>query len=99
MDSEHRRNLTVDAWGRIQVLRGQVDPSHPFRKFSTGSLETLLTGPRAQGVDIHAEVLAFYEGKYCASLMTLAVYGRDALDVLERWAREKFGACIYVRML
>ena len=41
VDSEFRRNLQSDARRIFQLVKSTSSPDHPFRKFSTGNLQTL----------------------------------------------------------
>lgn len=45
----------------------------------TGTLETLITGPKARGIDVRAELLRFHGQWYSANIMALAVLGRGML--------------------
>jgi insulysin len=92
VDSEHGKNLQSDAWRQHQLSKHTSNRAHPYAKFSTGSLDTLLTAPTAAGVDARARVAEFYAQHYSANLMRLAVYGREPLEVLEGYARDKFAA-------
>lgn len=52
------------------------NPAHPLTKFSTGNTDTLLQGPRSQGIDTRDELIKFYEQHYSANIMKLVVLGR-----------------------
>lgn len=76
VDSEHRRNLSEDVWKRQQVLKTLASPSHPFHRFSTGSLETLWTEPGKKGVDVHAEVRQSCSYRTCVAWPKLQFHVR-----------------------
>jgi insulysin len=61
VDSEHQKNLQDDVWRLQQLRRSLSKTDHPYHKFGTGDLETLWNRPRAQGLDIRAELIKFYE--------------------------------------
>lgn len=61
---------------------------HPFNHFATGNLETL------NKPDIYDEVRAFYDSKYSSNLMTVVVYGREDVAILERWVRQSFSEVV-----
>lgn len=42
----HNKNLNTDAWRKMQLWRHTANPGHPFNRFSTGNLETLLHTPK-----------------------------------------------------
>eukprot|EP00455_Lapot_gusevi_P042256 TRINITY_DN4989_c0_g1_i5.p1 TRINITY_DN4989_c0_g1~~TRINITY_DN4989_c0_g1_i5.p1 ORF type:complete len:788 (-),score=334.16 TRINITY_DN4989_c0_g1_i5:122-2455(-) len=44
------------------------------------------------GIDVRAELLKFHATYYSANRMSLVVLGREPLDVLQRWAVEKFSS-------
>ena len=83
--SEHQKNLSNDSWRFARVLETFMQKDHPQRKFSTGTLETL-------GKVKRAELLDFYEKRYSANLMTLAMLSPLSLDEQEKLVREKFSA-------
>lgn len=90
--SEHQNNLMTDFWRVFQLMKTTANQNHPFHKFGTGSLETLSDIPKKLGIDVRSELLKFHNQFYSANLITVAILGREELDVLENWAREKFSA-------
>jgi secreted Zn-dependent insulinase-like peptidase len=56
-----------------------------------GTLQLKLQ-PAALGIDLRSQLLRFHDQWYSAHLMKLCVLGRQPLDELEAWVREKFGA-------
>lgn len=42
VDSEHEKNLMNDAWRLFQLEKATGSPSHPFSKFGTGVVYTLM---------------------------------------------------------
>ncbi|KIZ01680.1 insulysin [Monoraphidium neglectum] len=92
VDSEHGKNLVADAWRQHQLAKHTANKGHPYAKFFTGNLETLMTAPTAAGVDVRARVAEFHARHYSANLMRLAVYGKETLDELEAMVRSQFGA-------
>ena len=79
--NDHLRSLA--AWKQA------LDPRHPFSRFLSGNATTLADRP---GADVRDELIDFYESHYSAHLMKLAVVGREPLDTLEHWVRERFTA-------
>lgn len=67
-------------------------PTHPYSKFGTGTRETLWEKPRAEGRDPRRELIEWWEREYCAKRMKLVVLGKESLDTLEGWVRERFEA-------
>ncbi|ETW01780.1 hypothetical protein H310_06363 [Aphanomyces invadans] len=90
VDAENAKNYQNDARRLYQLSKSLSNPVHPFHKFGTGNLTTLGHRPRAQGVDIRKELLAFYDRHYSANAMKLVVYGKEDLNVLEDWATTLF---------
>jgi secreted Zn-dependent insulinase-like peptidase len=64
-----------------------MNPDHPFATFAVGNNQTLAD---RDGTGLRDELIAFYRRYYSANLMALAVVGREPLDTLERWVRERF---------
>lgn len=77
-------------WRFYQLEKHLSSPEHPYHKFGTGSLETLWTTPKSQDRDPRAELIEWWKKEYCASRMKLVVLGKEDLDTLEGWVRERF---------
>ncbi|KAI8074834.1 Metalloenzyme, LuxS/M16 peptidase-like protein [Gongronella butleri] len=92
VDSEHKKNLQSDSWRVAQVEKTLSNKAHPWHKFETGNLETLMESPKRQGLDIRDELLRFHSNYYSANIMKLCVLGRESLDELTQWVVEKFSA-------
>jgi insulysin len=90
VNSEHKKNLQSDMWRFYQLEKHLSSPEHPYHKFGTGSLETLWTTPKSQDRDPRAELIEWWKKEYCASRMKLVVLGKEDLDTLEGWVRERF---------
>ena len=61
VNSEHEKNLLSDGWRNWELLKNLSNPAHPFHKFSTGSLETLMKP------GLLNQLIDYYEGKYSAN--------------------------------
>ncbi|KAJ9114089.1 hypothetical protein QFC22_005909 [Naganishia vaughanmartiniae] len=92
VNSEHSANLQSDIWRFFQLEKHLSSPNHPFSKFGTGSLETLWETPNRQGRNPTAELAEWWKKEYCARRMKLVVVGKQDLDTLEEWVRERFEA-------
>ncbi|KAJ4792475.1 Insulin-degrading enzyme [Rhynchospora pubera] len=90
VDSEHKKNLLSDGSRLNQLQKHLSSKDHPYHKFTTGSLETLDTGPKEKGLDIRKELLRFYSENYSANLMQLTVYGKESLDSLQSLVESLF---------
>lgn len=90
VNSEHKKNLQSDMWRFYQLEKHLSSPDHPYHKFGTGNLETLWTTPREQGRDPRQELIEWWKREYCARRMKLVVLGKESLDTLESWVRERF---------
>ncbi|MCC7412569.1 MAG: insulinase family protein [Gammaproteobacteria bacterium] len=86
--SEYQARLKDDYRRTYAVMQSVMNPAHPVSTFAVGSLETLADRP---GRPVRADLVRFYAQHYSANLMTVVVLGKEPLDVLERWVREKFG--------
>ncbi|GAA5835179.1 hypothetical protein JCM3766R1_006893 [Sporobolomyces carnicolor] len=76
VDSEFRRNLQLDVRRLFQLGKATSDPRHAYRKFGTGSKESL--GAK----DVRQRLLAWYAEHYSANLMKLVVLGNQTLNEL-----------------
>ncbi len=88
--SEHKKNLQNDNWRNFQLEKDLSNPLHPFSKFGTGNIDTLLHSPKERGLDICSILLKFHSDYYSANIMKLVVLGKDSLDQLETWVEEMF---------
>ena len=59
--SRHGKNVNTDAWRLNQLWRSTANNSHPYSRFHTGNLETLITRPKAKGISPHHAVRQFAE--------------------------------------
>lgn len=84
VNSEYTLKLQdADRRGR-QVRKVTTNPAHPESKFSVGNLDTL--GDR-DGDPVYEDLRALYGAEYSADEMTLAVIGREPIDVLQQTVR------------
>ncbi|RKP06928.1 Metalloenzyme, LuxS/M16 peptidase-like protein [Thamnocephalis sphaerospora] len=90
VDSEHKKNIQSDVWRFYQLEKSLSQPDHPYAKFSTGSLVTLMEEPQKAGIDVRDALLDFHSRHYSANQMKLVILGREPLDQLTRWAVDKF---------
>lgn len=90
--NENAKNLQADSRRNFQFIKYTADPEHkhPFCKFGTGNLTTLRDTPLAKGIDVRSALITFHQQFYSANCMKACILGRENLDVLERWATEKF---------
>ncbi|EEE67441.1 insulin-degrading enzyme-like 1, peroxisomal [Oryza sativa Japonica Group] len=90
VDSENKKNLLSDPLRMSQLQKHFCSESHPYHKFSTGNLDTLLVNPNKEGLDTLEELIKFYNSHYSANLMQLVVYGKESLDNLQNLVENKF---------
>ncbi|KAJ6645539.1 Insulin-degrading enzyme [Pseudolycoriella hygida] len=94
VDSEHDKNIATDLWRTKQVSKSLADPNHPYSKFGTGSKETLLEEPLKNGINVRDELIKFHDKWYSANIMSLAVFGKESLDDLEKMVVSKFSGIV-----
>ncbi|KAI0763999.1 LuxS/MPP-like metallohydrolase [Trametes elegans] len=91
VDSEFKRNLQNDSRRGLQITKSLSAPGHPWAKFGTGNYASLSGVGRHSKVDASEEevlqetrrrLVDWWREQYCASRMTLAVVGREALGEL-----------------
>ena len=88
--SEYVSRRRSDRLRGSAAWRQAIDPRHPLSRFAGGNATTLADRPGGAG--IRDELVDFYESRYSAHLMKLAVVGREPLDALERQVRTRFAA-------
>lgn len=74
-----------------QLMCNAAKSDHVLRKFSWGNLNSLSTVPKANNVDIHSILKAFYTKHYVPLNMKLVVLGPISLEDLEKEVRSAFG--------
>ncbi|MEY4640157.1 MAG: hypothetical protein RLZZ227_151 [Pseudomonadota bacterium] len=89
--SEYQSGLQDDGRRGYSALKAILNPAHPLTGFSVGSLETLQDH---NGLTLREALLAHYDRYYSANLMTVALYGPQALDELEAYARQYFAPIV-----
>lgn len=65
---------------------------HPYHKFGTGNYKTLWSTPKEAGRDPRQQLIEWWREHYCARRMKLAVAGKEDVETLEKWVRERFEA-------
>ncbi|KAG5439622.1 hypothetical protein PCANB_002199 [Pneumocystis canis] len=90
VDSEHKKNLRNDLWRLHELQKTTLNKTHPYSRFSTGNLETLIINPRIQNKNIIEEFHKFFKTHYYAEAMKVALYADVSLDTLQQWALEAF---------
>lgn len=90
VDNEYSKNLGIDLRRQNEILRATSNPDHPFQKFSCGSLESLVTLPEEQQIDVRHELQRFFDQFYSADLMKLVVISPFRLELLARLVQRLF---------
>jgi len=87
VDSEYNMGLGDDSWRQFQLMKTTSNPMHPFRKMGCGNAETLT---RNGANDPRPDLVRFWNDKYHAENMRVAVVGRGSLDELQAAVEETF---------
>ncbi|WWC73601.1 uncharacterized protein I206_107573 [Kwoniella pini CBS 10737] len=90
VDSEHKKNLQNDVWRFFQLEKSLSKPGHPYGKFGTGNYESLWSKPKDAGRDPRRQLIEWWEKEYCARRMKLAVVGKEPIETLEKWVKDRF---------
>ncbi|MBA58642.1 MAG: hypothetical protein CMQ40_05655 [Gammaproteobacteria bacterium] len=83
VNAEYKMQYQDDRWRADAVNKIAINPEHPEAKFNIGNLETL-------SGEVHADLLAFFRGKYSANQMGLVVLTNEPLGEMENWVRNIF---------
>lgn len=84
VDAEYQSRLRSEEQRLLDVFRTQLNPAHPYARFTVGSADTLAGSAAA--------VADFYRRFYTAPRMTLVLMGPSSLSQLERLVLERFHA-------
>jgi insulysin len=76
---------TGDTSRAFYFLKRNVNPEHPFARFSAGSKTTLQTIPAEEGIDVASRLIDFFRDHYLSPKVTLVVVSREDLSSLDRW--------------
>ena len=76
-----QRNSQVDSRRQYRLHTSLCAEGHDYRKFSTGSRETLW--PAGGAEELRRALLDFHSRWYSANLMALCALGSESLDELE----------------
>ncbi|MFV8570646.1 insulinase family protein [Marinobacter sp. SBS5] len=87
--SEFSAKLKEDGRRLLSVRKAAGNPNHAFSKFSVGNLTTL---ENTEENPLRPDLIEFWKQNYSANVMTLAVYGPQSLDELERIVKHRFNA-------
>ena len=87
--SEYSMKIKDDARRIWEVLKDTTNQAHSASQFSVGNLDTLADRDNDLLID---DLRTHYKAYYSASRMALSIVGREDLDTLEKWAKEKFSA-------
>jgi insulysin len=85
--SEYQAKIKDDFRRGYDVYRQQINPQHPYAKFSVGSLETLANRPNDK---VRDDLIAFYQAHYSSDQMTLVVLGKESISDLQKIVTDRF---------
>uniref|UniRef100_A0A182QBN9 Insulin-degrading enzyme n=1 Tax=Anopheles farauti TaxID=69004 RepID=A0A182QBN9_9DIPT len=90
VNSEHEKNLSQDLWRVKQVNKSLCKATHSYNQFGTGNKETLYEQPRKNNINVRDELMKFHNTWYSSNIMSLAVFGKESLDDLEKMVINMF---------
>jgi secreted Zn-dependent insulinase-like peptidase len=85
--SEYQAKIKDDSRRGYDVYRQQINPQHPYAKFSVGSVETLANRPNDK---VRDDLIEFYQTHYSADQMTLVVLGKESISELQKIVVNRF---------
>ncbi|KAI8322218.1 hypothetical protein GQ54DRAFT_339488 [Martensiomyces pterosporus] len=94
VDSEFKGYLQSDGRRRHEIFKATSSPNHPFSLFNVGNLETLKVAAEKRGVDLREELIKYYNARYSADIMNLAIVSRHSLDQMTEWAAAMFSPIV-----
>lgn len=90
IENEFHLKYHSDERVRFHLLGQLSNKSHPLNCFTTGNKETLEVKPKKLGINLHSELLKFYSSYYSSNIMSVVLYGKEDLDILEKYTIEYF---------
>eukprot|EP01059_Diplonema_ambulator_P023590 TRINITY_DN390_c2_g1_i1.p1 TRINITY_DN390_c2_g1~~TRINITY_DN390_c2_g1_i1.p1 ORF type:complete len:1028 (+),score=357.34 TRINITY_DN390_c2_g1_i1:117-3086(+) len=90
IESEYHKNLLGDSKRAHYLLKHLSNHEHPFSKFGSGNLLTLLETPKEKGIDTREALKNFYAENYSADIMSLVMRSDRSIDEMEKWVLEGF---------
>lgn len=96
VDAEDSKNHQLDGRRSLQILKALMNPSHPYSKFSTGNIQTLVGGNvDEKGLVVREAMKSFYHRYYTSRKMGLALAGPQSLSEMENFAKEYFSDIVH----
>ncbi|KAJ9070483.1 metalloprotease [Entomophthora muscae] len=83
---------TIPSVQFLQAVLASLNSTHQYTGLLTGNFETLISGPKKQGKDIHSLVKYHYTNHYSSNLMKLVVIGKEDIVTLKRMVIPKFSS-------
>lgn len=74
VDSEHKKNILVDGWRNLQMIKTLCTKDSPLCKFSTGNLDTLNI------TNIREKMIEFFNSNYSSNIMKLVILYNNDFD-------------------
>lgn len=84
VNSEHEKNRNDDGWRHEDIIKVLCHPDHSYKKFGTGSYDTL----KVPNIDVH--VRQFYDDYYSAENMTLMIICNQSIKEIKKPVFECF---------
>jgi secreted Zn-dependent insulinase-like peptidase len=85
--SEYTSKSKDDGRRFFSVIKDTLTDAHPYSKFSVGNLDTLKDH---QDNKLRPALLDFYRQNYSANNMRLVILGKESIETLEAWVKNKF---------
>ena len=96
VDAEDGKNRQLDTRRSLQTLKCLVDSNHPYKKFSTGNIQTLAKGDlNIYSLEVREAMKEFYHSHYFTRTMGLSLAGPQPLSELEEYAIKYFSDIIH----
>eukprot|EP01084_Bolivina_argentea_P118417 210119_1 len=93
VNSENSNNQQNDGRRLYQFDKSLSKPQHPFHKFGTGDINTLRNDV-PNSIDVRKQLLSFHDKFYSASIMKLAIVGKENIDILIEMVNKMFSPIV-----
>ena len=90
IDQEYQHIISKNEYKPQFILKLMASDKHPFSRFNIGNQLYLKRIPDKQGINTYLEMIDFHQSHYSSNLMNLVLIGKQSIEVLEEWAKNKF---------
>lgn len=92
INEEHTENIAMLSKILFHANRILASDNHPFSRFGTGNLYTLLTQAKVKKINIRSKLTEYFNSNYTPNKMTLVLKGPQSVNHLQKLAIKHFNS-------